>query len=255
MIHSLPARAVTYAETDRAFLLTWESLCHRLQEAALAHAEVVGWGAQRCRRDGVAWVLHRLAIEIRHWPALGAAVQVDTWSTGIVGLRGRRDFRLHADNVEAVRASSVWVHFDLAERAPRRVPEELARAFAPQPGMPIVPWVDVLDRLAPVAPDVVAAVAVRYTDLDSNDHVNNAAYADIAQTLAHRGGHTAPPQALGFVFVREVSSAVTELNAAFAYEGAGCARFALSTVAGVHATGMVRWAEEAVRAATPATAP
>lgn len=197
---------VRFAEVDRDQVMVLPALFQLLQEAAIRHADQYGVGAAGLAERGTSWVLNRLAVAITRYPRRDEALRVETWSTGVRGFRGYREFRLFSGGELLLAGSSLWLWIDLRTRTLTRVPEELESRF-PVGGAGCAPHRPELERLrfaAPPADAAVTPVTVRFSDGDANGHVNNTAYFDYLQTALVRQGHTAHPRRIELQFLREI---------------------------------------------------
>ena len=154
------------------------------QEAAGEHAEALGVETFDLGGSVGAWVMTRMAVEFERLPRWRDAVTVETWPSGRDGLRATRDLLLlDRDGNRLARARTVWLVVDLTRRRPVRLP-------------PAVLAIDPPDREAsvvlgapPAAPEQVESartVTVRRSDLDRNDHANNARFVEWALDAADR---------------------------------------------------------------------
>lgn len=182
------SRPIVHAEVDAKFGLTLEGLMNHLQEAAIAHADSAGFGTERVRAEQTAWLLHRAGLAVIRTPRLGEQLDTATWITSSAGSRARRSFEASVGGEAVARASYVWVYFDAVRKMPRRIDAAMNTEFRPEGGEPAVPGVEDLPRVAIANPTFEAEITLRYTDFDSNDHVNNSIYANFVQTLLHHRG-------------------------------------------------------------------
>lgn len=152
------------------------SLCGWLQEAAGVHATALGVSMDRLAEEDLAWMIHRLKIEIDRMPRLGEPVAVETWPTGFARALATRDFRIvDQHETELARASSVWVVADVVQRRAIRIPDWIQEIdFTPAKAVVDIPGRRV-GRITRT--DVSADVKVLRSDLDRVDHVNNVRYA------------------------------------------------------------------------------
>jgi acyl-ACP thioesterase len=125
---------------------------------------------------GMAWVLSKLAIEIKKFPAWGEEFYLETWPLGNERIFYRRDYRLGIGNETMISASSYWIPLDLHNKRPKLIfiDEAVMRANQGRFG---------LTRSFESIPAVTAnnmsePVTARYSDLDQNKHVNNARYVE-----------------------------------------------------------------------------
>ena len=152
------------------------NLCSYFQEVAGRHAEHLNVGFTYMREMGMAWVLSKLAIEIKKFPAWGEDFYLETWPLGNERIFYRRDYRLDDGNENMVSATSYWIPLDLHNKRPKLIPidETVLRAnqgrFGLNRSFESIPGVNANNMSVPVT--------ARYSDLDQNRHVNNARYVE-----------------------------------------------------------------------------
>ncbi len=124
----------------------------------------------------MAWVLSKLAIEIKKFPAWGEDFYLETWPLGNERIFYRRDYRLDDGKETMISASSYWIPLDLHNKRPKLIPidETVLRANQGRYGLnrsfESIPAVNANNMSEPVT--------ARYSDLDQNKHVNNARYVE-----------------------------------------------------------------------------
>jgi medium-chain acyl-[acyl-carrier-protein] hydrolase len=171
------SHSVRSSETDLRGRLSLRGLCELLQESGGRHAASLGVGAESLTRQGLAWVLIQWSVRIEAWPAWRSDLAVETWPSGLTERTATRDYLLR-DSRGAVlaRATSHWVMLDLLRRRPVRMPDAVRQIpLAPRPRA----LAEELLRLPP--PETAGGsseLAVRWSDLDANGHVNNLAYVE-----------------------------------------------------------------------------
>jgi len=154
------------------------------QETAGNHALKLNFDVTQLQEKQLTWVLHRLQVRIERYPEWRETVTVRTWPSGGDSLRAYRDF-LILDSEENIlgRALSYWLMIDLDSRRPVRIPNEVLN-MAPSDIKHVLP----VKKERPTPPeetDVEKIFSVRKSDLDVNNHVNNARYVEwITETLS-----------------------------------------------------------------------
>ena len=231
---------VRFSEVDRDQVMLLPALFQLLQEAAIRHADMHGVGANSIAERGTSWVLNRLAVALTRYPRRDEVLRVETWSTGVRGFRGYREFRLFCGDELLLSGSSLWLWIDLRTRMLTRVPQELESAF-PVGGEGRASHKPELERLrfAAVAESATATpVTVRYSDCDANGHVNNTAYFDYLQTSLVSQGRSAHPLRLELQFVREIPTNAEAVQVRLEARAEALA-FAIGGAEGVFAQGEV----------------
>lgn len=96
--------------------LKYSELNNMLQVTASEHAEHLGFGYQNMSEANQVWVLSRMLIEIITLPRYTETVVVKTWIQDFTGSRTQRNFEVIQDDRVIIRASSLWVVFNLKTR-------------------------------------------------------------------------------------------------------------------------------------------
>lgn len=167
--------AIRTHEADMNGLARLDALFCCFQEAAGHHARKLGVGRDELERQGCFWVLSRCWMQVNRYPDWGQDILVKTWPRGVERLFALRDFQLFAPSGEMLGSGiSAWLILDANTHRPQR-PGPFLEGVVP-PGEPPVAG-DILGKQAPlVEGKELRRFAVRYSDLDVNRHVNNAAY-------------------------------------------------------------------------------
>ncbi len=232
------AATVPFANVDREQVLLLRGVFELLQEAAIKHADQFAAGTQAMATRGESWVLNRIAADISRYPRYEEPVRVVTWSSGIRGFKGYRDFRVYCGDELVAAASSLWLYLNLRTKSLCRVPREVAAGFPSRPDTVFRPD---LEKLALTPPGPAAAgceVSVRYSDVDGNGHVNNTAYVDYLQTALVRRGLTPRPRRLEIQFLREIPPEADRVDVRLEPRDAVIA-FSLAGPGGLFAQGQV----------------
>lgn len=168
--------SVASYESDLNGRMSLFSLFNRFQELAGIHAEKLRVGYDALRESDLGWILSRIKLNILSMPGWGEDVQLYTWPKRIDRLFALRDFSLQDANGQSlVLATSAWLLIDVKTNRPKRIetlPINLQFPGAPD-AVPETP-----DKIQ--MPDNMSAVfekPVWLSDIDTNQHVNNAQYA------------------------------------------------------------------------------
>ena len=161
-------------EADCHGFLRLLTLMNYLQDIACENADALGLGFEACAEQNLAWVGSNYLIEIKRLPRIDEHFSIETWPSGTKLWGGVRDFNIKSADGEIIASAiSQWVLIDVE----RRRPVILSKYF---------PEYKVLEERALNAdftkfeefenPDTVTEIAVRFDDIDVNNHVNNAVY-------------------------------------------------------------------------------
>lgn len=189
-------------DVDPRRRLALRALCAYLQEAAGLHAAALGASMERLAQDGLAWVLHRMKVEVARWPRQGDAVEVVTWPSRFDRVVADREFEVRVGGDPVAAATTRWAVADLQARRPVRIPEFILAlpVDARSGGVALGRG----DPPALARPAVTRAFPVRRADLDVVGHVNNTQYASwVGETVPDEVGDAMHLAALEIVFRQE----------------------------------------------------
>lgn len=160
------------------------SLARYFQEAAGHHADALGVSMQDLLASDRAWVLAWLQMDVDQLPTWEDTVTIETWPSGLEGLRATREFVMRGNDRRLCRGTSTWLVIDTECRRPVRPPASLHDIELPDRPAPLDQDRD--DLPLPDGVDRDRTFTVRYHDLDLNRHVNNVRYLEWAlETLPH----------------------------------------------------------------------
>jgi len=162
-------------QTDRHGNIRPVMLMNELQAIADTHAEILGRGRQFCVANNIAWVVTHYLIEIIEPLREGEKLEFSTWPSKHDGLKAARDFEIKgADGRLMVRATSQWIMIDLETRRPMRLGDKLPHDWPATAERALdLPF----EKFPDFTPETQNEFAIRYDDIDVNQHVNNAVYA------------------------------------------------------------------------------
>lgn len=150
-----------------------------LEEAATLASADAGYPPDWYAEHGTAWVIRRSTIECPMAIPRGVELEIATWVADFRRVRSRREYtvRLPGELAAMLTAHTDWIYVDAASGRPRRIPDEMMRAFVPEGDVPPLPRPTLELPDAPADAFAVELV-VDAADLDALDHVNNAKYFD-----------------------------------------------------------------------------
>jgi acyl-ACP thioesterase len=147
-----------------------------LLHAASVHAAQRGFGFSHMNSSHTAWVLSRLAIEMREYPGMSENITLYTWIEEVSRLFTSRCFELvNAEGRPFGFARSVWAAIDMETRRPAPLDTDALNVYK-------------ADRLCPIEkPGRIIHVEnnalgvpyeVKYSDMDVNGHLNSIKYIE-----------------------------------------------------------------------------
>lgn len=171
---------VRFSEADPQGKLKPGSLVDYFQDCSVFHSIAIGKGPDVCIARQAAWMLTSWQIEILSMPSLGEEIVIGTQAHEFKRTLARRNFTLRRpDGTLLAKADSGWVFFDLAAGRPGRIPEEEKEAYGCGEALPMDPAPKHIS-LSQTEGEERTPVVVRREMLDTNGHLNNAQYVNLA---------------------------------------------------------------------------
>lgn len=231
--------SVAFADVDRDNVICLRGLAKILQEAAIGHANLFDTGTEAMVTRGESWLLNRLAIQVERYPAFGESLRLSTWSAGIRGFRGLREFRLHDTSGNLVVAgTSLWIFVNVRTQSIMRVPAALAERFPCVPDNMFLPGIERLEPSALPENSRQTPISLRYSDFDANRHVNNTAYFDLLQEALHRSGANARPRQVLMKYAKAIGEETREVRVNIGTTSPDCLGFTIESNGESRALGM-----------------
>ena len=172
---------VRYSETDENGELTPLAMINYLQDCSTFQSEQLGVGIAWLREKKRAWLLNSWKILIDRTPSLGEAIHIGTFAYGFKGIYGYRHFFIRdASGAFCVRADSIWFLCDTETMTPVKATDEFTAPYLKGEGIEL--GMGAIKRKIPLPGNMKLAgkIPVMRHHLDTNHHVNNAQYVNIA---------------------------------------------------------------------------
>jgi len=166
---------VRYYEVNKLQEVAPVFILNYLEETAIAHTESVGLGIDRLKSEGIGWILNRWSLEINSYPHWNDIVEVETWAADFDRFFATREFCIRDSSGSIIgKASSRWIFLDITKKRPSRIPAHIADAYGIYPQRMLD---DPFEKLNPPnSTDFEKEFHIRKSDIDTNEHVNNASF-------------------------------------------------------------------------------
>lgn len=171
---------VRYSEVGEDERMTLNGIVNYFQDCSTFHSEDIGLGLRALKRDCKGWVLSSWQIVVKRYPALGENIEISTWPYAFKGFMGSRNFTMKSYNGETLAyANSLWVFMDLKKKRPTMITKKYIDGYTLDAPLPMI----YADRKisVPAASMKRKAFSVQSHHLDTNHHVNNGKYIQMAE--------------------------------------------------------------------------
>lgn len=173
---------VRYSEVNKYGILKLQSIFDYLQQIAAEHANHLGFGMHALYDKNMIWVLSKMSMNIYGSFRPEQKLTICTYPSGVERIFYRREFEIYDSSSGEVllQASSFWLLLDRIKLRPlRRDVLQDVRLENPELPVFIAEFPAVPDGLN--AAEDVLDTAVRFSQMDINQHLNNAQYASLTE--------------------------------------------------------------------------
>ena len=167
---------VTAQDVDFTRRMTIVALGNHILNTAAAAATANGFGWKNLMEKNLAWVLSRLSIEMKSYPAQNEKFSIETWVEDYSRMFTTRNFKIFDKNDNIIgAATSIWAIIDLNTRRPYNLQNQtewssVATGISADIEKPL--------KISEVASEITATAfhTVVYSDIDLNQHTNSMKY-------------------------------------------------------------------------------
>ena len=171
---------VRYSETGKDGKLTLEAILNYFQDCTTFHSEEIGCGIEFLAEQKKVWVLLSWQIIVERYPRFGEKMKIATKAYDFKGSFGYRNFMMYDEKGICVAyANSVWLYMDTKKMMPVRVNKEQAEKYHIEEKLPME-YADIKIAVPEETPVQCQAYHVQNYQIDTNGHVNNGQYVNMA---------------------------------------------------------------------------
>ncbi|WP_343216357.1 acyl-[acyl-carrier-protein] thioesterase [Clostridium simiarum] len=158
---------------NRKALIT--SLVNFLGDVATYQSEELGVGIDYLMKNEVAWVLYKWDIDIKEFPTYGDKITVKTSAFSLKKFYAFREHEICNDKGQVIgTAKSIWFLINFKKRRPVKILKRFYEVYEIDENCKEELHIDDINELSRV--DHEQSFTIRYSDIDTNKHVNNAKY-------------------------------------------------------------------------------
>jgi acyl-ACP thioesterase len=165
-------------EVDANDRLKVNTILDYFQDAASNDAERLNFGYTNFVPMGLTWVLSWAKFEFIKFPKFSDEIKIQTWGKKQFKLFSMRDYLLFNSKDEIIcKGTSAWLLIDSKSLRPKSLPQLF----------PEIKMLDTKDALSDLPQkiipssetDIIYSTQIRYSDIDLNQHANNAKYIEL----------------------------------------------------------------------------
>lgn len=181
---------VRYSECGDDNRLKISAIINYFQDCTTENSEQLGVGHAYLKEQRRAWILNSWQVYIKRRPKVGEEIEVSTWATGFKGVFGPRDFAMKTtDGEELICAHSLWVYIDTETGRPVKPQQDEIEVYGVEEPLPIASVSRKI--ILPESAVSVDTFRVHKYHIDTNRHVNNGKYVELAAEAIPEDFHVA----------------------------------------------------------------
>lgn len=177
---------IRYSEVDSEGKLTMAALINYFQDCSTFQSEDLELGVSHLKKVHLVWVLCFWQIVVERYPELGEKVTIGTQPYDLKGFLGYRNFAMMDEQGNYIaKANSLWSLLNTETGKPTAVPEIMIERYTRAPRLEM----DYSSRKITVPEGGVEQepLTVKKHHLDTNHHVNNQQFLDMAMDYLPEG--------------------------------------------------------------------
>lgn len=171
---------IRYSEVDSEGCLTMASLLNYFQDCSTFHSEDLKLGIDYLKQQHLVWVMSAWQIVVEEFPRLCTPVRIGTAPYEFRAFMGFRNFAMMSEDGEKyyARANSIWSLLNTDTWRPVVLPREMIEKYSLSEKLDM----EYASRKIPIPADGIKRepIVVRKHHLDTNHHVNNGQFVDMA---------------------------------------------------------------------------
>ena len=175
-----------YSEIGQNGLLTLPAILNYFQDCTIFHSEDIGLGVGVLEEKKRCWVLSAWQVIVNRYPNLSEKIKISTWPYGFRGFMGMRNFTMDSEKGERLAyANTYWSFINSETGLPEKLTESDISGYKNEKklDMEYAPRKITL----PSCFETAEPFSVQKHHLDTNHHVNNTQYIQMAMDYVPEG--------------------------------------------------------------------
>lgn len=170
---------IHYYEVDYELRCKLSSIINFICDVGTQQSESVGGGMEYCVNNNCAWVFYKYDIKMYRYPKFGEIISLSTTPVGFKKFYGLRKYVIRDEKNEIIgEALALFFLINIEKRRPMRIQKEQYDFYGVSGDVDYDINIDKLERFE--GEEYYKQFDIRYSDIDSNKHVNNVKYVEWA---------------------------------------------------------------------------
>lgn len=170
---------INYHDVDTNLNCKLTSIINFICDVGTRQSESIGGGMEYCKKNNCAWVFYKYDINMYRYPKFGETISLTTQAIGFKRFYGLRKYYIKdSQGILIGEALALFFLIDIEKRRPMRIQKEQYEFYGVDHDLEIDISMEDIERVK--EEQFIKEFQIRYSDIDSNKHVNNSKYIEWA---------------------------------------------------------------------------
>ncbi|SFD19728.1 acyl-[acyl-carrier-protein] thioesterase [Clostridium uliginosum] len=170
---------IHYYEVDYKLKCKLSSIIDFICDIGTQQSELIGGGMEYCKSNNCAWVFYKYDIKMSRYPKYGETISLTTEAIGFKKFYGLRKYYIKDSDGNLIgEALALFFLINIEKRRPMRIQKEQYDFYGVDTDLSCNVQMDDVEKID--EEQFHREFEIRYSDIDSNKHVNNVKYIEWA---------------------------------------------------------------------------
>ena len=170
---------IHYYEVNSKLRCKFSSIINFIEDIGTQQSEHLGGGIEYCAKNNCGWVFYKYDIKMHRYPMFGETISITTQPIGFKKFYGLRKYMIMDEEGNLIgEALALFFLIDIEKRRPTRIQKEQYEFYGVDGDMDYDISMDKIEKND--EEQYNKQFDIRYSDIDSNNHVNNVKYIEWA---------------------------------------------------------------------------
>jgi acyl-ACP thioesterase len=170
---------IHYYEVNSKMRCKLPSIINFFEDVGTQQSENLGGGIEYCKKNNCGWVFYKYDIKMHRYPMFGETISITTQPIGFKKFYGLRKYEINDEEGNVIgEGSALFFLIDIEKRRPMRIQEEQYTFYGVDGDLDYDISMEKIEKCD--EEQYQKQFDIRYSDIDSNNHVNNVKYIEWA---------------------------------------------------------------------------
>lgn len=170
---------INYYDVDYKLNCKMSSIINFICDVGTQQSESIGGGMEYCVKNNCAWVFYKYDIKLDRYPTFGEKISITTEPVGFKKFYGLRKYTIYDEDKKVIgTALALFFLINIEKRRPMRIQAEQYEFYGVDGDIDYDISMEELQKMR--EEEFSKEFDIRYSDIDSNKHVNNVKYVEWA---------------------------------------------------------------------------